>query len=460
MRRLGAALDGTSHGFVRFGLALLLFFGSLSLGLATPLPADVAQEIGLGPPPPVPQLGPRYAVVTVDVSGSLGGICPAPVLRNLVRRMPQLRDVRLRFFPLRSGGERGAELWTAACEEKPDACFPLLLELCEHPEWLNPSVTTTLGLTGRSTTPGEPSEELWRTVARLGVDAGSLRDALRTHRQKRVLQAIWASARSNRLVPEVLVNERRVLGAQLDSRVMDEIDLQRLRAQEAIRNGTSLTRLSEQLRDTADDERRRFEPLLSRMSMELGIDLPSRPVRVHLEGLPCQGPEIAPTTLVLVLHHESYQVGTQIRAVLDAVGRHRDKVRVCVLHAPLLPTARRTSELIAQIAAVDPRLLFRVLDDLAELMSRRYFLRYEDVALLLRRRGELSKVEAASARGKVRVMADLAELQRLGLRPALQVILDGKVWSTWTTESLSLAILQSSRQGLLARLKKNVAPPP
>ncbi|MFO0654515.1 MAG: hypothetical protein U0787_05490 [Polyangia bacterium] len=130
-------------------------------------------------------------------------------------------------------------------------------------------------------------------------------------------------------------------------------------------------------------------------------------MRVHLDGVPCQGPQIAPTTLVLFFHHESLSTGVQTRAALDAVARFRDKVRLCVF-TPLLPAARRTSELIAQTAAVDLRLFFRLLEDVADLMTRRFVLRYDDVVQLLRKRGELGKVEAASARGRNQVMSDVA----------------------------------------------------
>lgn len=458
-RRLGALCDGTS-AVLSLVLATVLCVLSVRAGWATPLAGDAAQEVWLAPPPLVPQLGPRYAVVTVDVSGTLGGTCPAGLLRSLVRRQPQLGDVRVRFLPLRSGGERGAELWTAACGERPAQCFPLLLELCEHPEWLSPGAQTALGVSSTPTVPGELSEELWRAVARHGFDPASLRESLRTHRTQRQLAAMWASARGNRQMPEVLVNDRRVVGAQLELRVMDEIDAARLRAHDMLKNGTPLTRLYEQLQTTPDDDRRRLDVIWGSGLLDPQRDIPNRPLRVHLDGVPCQGPQIAPTTLVLFFHHESFPTGVQTRAVLDAVARFRDKVRLCVLHAPLLPAARRTSELIAQTAAVDPRLFFRLLEDVADLMTRRFVLRYDDVVQLLRKRGELGKVEAASARGRNQVMSDVAELQRLGLRPGMWLIIDGKVWSNWSTEALAQALLQKTQQGFFSRLKKNLATPP
>ncbi len=439
----------------------LLVLGSLVVaqreGSAAPVFGDTAQDLVLSAPSQLPQQGPRFSAVTVEVSGVLGGTCPAALLRNLVRRLPQLRDVRLRFFPLRQGGERGAELLLSACEDKPEQCFSLLIELCDHPEWLTPAVSLTSIPTGTS----EPSEELWNAVGRMGFDSQSLRDALRTHRARPRLLSLWASVRSPRLLPDVLVNGRRVSGSQLDSRVMDEIDLQRLRAQEALRAGVPLSRLYEQQREQSlAEDSRRTDSLWGQDSAERVREPRPRSLRVDLDGLPCQGPTIAPTTVVYVLNHESFQSGAQTRSLLDAVARYRDRVRLCVLHAPLTPAARRTTELIAQVGAIDPQLYFRVLDELSDLMSRRYFLRYEDVALLLRRRGELGKAEAASAQGRNRVTIDLDQLRRLGLRPVGQLIIDGSVLGTWSTESLAQELGQRSRQGILRRLKKNVAPPP
>ena len=135
----------------------------------------------------------------------------------------------------------------------------------------------------------------------------------------------------------------------------------------------------------------------------------------------------------------------------------RQSSAVCAACATL-PAARRTNELIAQTAAVDPRLFFRLLEDVADLMTRRFVLRYDDVVQLLRKRGELGKVEAASARGRNQVMSDVAELQRLGLRPGMWLIIDGKVWSNWSTEALAQALLQKDQQGFFAA-EKNLATP-
>ncbi len=431
------------------------FCGWPTAGSAGPLSTDAAQELTLSPSPVLPQLGPRYAPVTVEVSGVLGGSCPDALLRNLTRRLTPLYDVRLRFYPLRSSSERGEELLWTACDQKPEQCFAFLGELCAHPEWLaSLGGSASLG----SANPSDISPELWAAATRLGLDVADLQNSLRVHRYRRRLRSLWSGPLGSRLLPDVLVNGKRIVGAQLESRVFDEIDLQRQRAGEALREGAKVStifeQLSDPLREREDEKRRdtRWAPLVLGRFRE-----PPRPpetVRVDVSGLPCQGPEIAAATLVYVFHHETFTAGAQARAVFDAWSRLRDRVRLCVLHAPITPSARRTSELIAQMAEVDTRLFFRVMEEIIDVMSRRYFLRYDEVAGLLRRRGELGKVEAASARGRIRVSADLDQLQRLGLRPGSFLVLGDRVITSWGgPDSLVQELTRATRTGLLAKLR-------
>jgi len=433
--------------------------GGPTVGSTSPLPTDAAQELVLSTPPLLPQLGPRYAPVTVEVSGVLGGTCPDTLLRNLTRRLRPLYDVRLRFYPLRSSGERGEELWWTACNQKPDQCFAFLGELCAHPEWL---VSVGGSAPAGAAIQTEISPDLWAAATRLGLDVADLQTSLRVHRHRRRLRSLWSDSQGSRLLPEVLVNGKRIVGAQLESRVFDEIDLQRHRAALALREGTKLSAIFEQLSDPArerEEEKRRdsrWTPsLLGRL-----LEPPRSPdtIRIDVSGLPCQGPEIASVTLVYVFHHETFTAGAQARAVFDAWSRLRDRVRLCVLHAPITPSARRTSELMAQMAEVDARLFFRVMDEIIDVMSRRYFLRYDDVAGLLRRRGELGKVEAASARGRIRVSADLDQLQRLGLRPGSFLVLGDRVITSWGgPESLVQDLTRATRIGFFSKLRSRTS---
>lgn len=409
------------------------------------VPVDSVSELSANPPTLVPQLGPPRAPISIEVTGTLGGVCPAPLLRSLATRLADVRDVRLRFYPLRSTTERGEELLLTACEQQPSACIPFLIELCAHPAWL------------ASVSDPAQSEELWRVAQRLGIDVSDLQTALRVHRHRRVLRALWEGPLKGQLVSDVRVNGKRIIGGQPEARIFDELDLQRERAAEALRNGVKPSALHAHLLDPRrdrEDERR----ALSRFSPSQFGRLRESPrapetVSVSVAGLPCQGPQIAPTTLVFVFHHDTFNAGAQARAVLDVWSRLRDRVRMCVMLSPVTPSARRVSELLAQVAAVDSLLFFRVLDELVELMSRRFFLRYEDVMNVLRRRGDLARVEAQATQGRVRVAVDRSQLQLLDLRGASYVIIGNRVLGSWNRDSLLEELTKETRRGLLDKLR-------
>jgi len=416
------------------------------------LAPDALHEVALSAPSPLPLLGPRYAPVTVDVAVTLGGYCFDALLRRLQRRLQSESDVRLRVYPLRTDGELGAELLWAACDQNPKQCFAFLTELCGHSEWLRNPLGGAVVLTV-----GGVREELWQAATRLGLNVAELRTALQVHRYRRKLLGLWSGAPTGATMPEVAVNGKRVSGGQLDSRVFDEIDLQRLRAQEALRKGAKLTSLYEQLREPIEEGRRRDwrYPLFSRTPLREPVRPPEY-VAIDTDGLPCQGPQLTPTTMVYVLQQETASSWAQTKMVFEVWGRYRDRVRLCVLHAPSTPSARRTSELLAQIAQVDERLFFRVMEELVEYMTRRYFISYEEVVSFLRRRGDFPKVAAAGARGRIRVQADLDQLRRLGLRSGSQVLLGGRLLFNWNAESLEQEVGRESRRGLLAKLRSRV----
>lgn len=432
--------------------------GSLGMGFfasaqGSALPADSAQEVRLAPPPLAPQLGPRYAPVTVEIQAPLTARCPEVLLRNLLRRLRAEPDVRLRFSPQKSDGPLGAELLWAACDQQPAQCFPFLRVLCESPQLLavpKGSVQSSVS---------KLPVELWQAAARLGLDVADLKAALAARRYQRQLGALWSEQSATQTLPEVFVNGKRVLGAQQESRIFDEIDAQRLRAQDALRRGTRPSLLLESLRDRVTDEEARTELRLSRFGLLSRRD----PIRspelgpIADRSLPCQGPALAPTTLFYFLQLETSTDSQQAKAVLEVWSRHRDRVRLCVLHAPSTPAARRTSELLAQVATVDERLFFRVLEDFVELMRGRYFIRRDDLVNLLRRRGELGRAEATGVRGMIQLGADLDQIRRLGLRAESQVVLGGRQLGYWNVEILDAAIQKETRRGLLAKLRSRTA---
>jgi hypothetical protein len=431
----------------------LLIGGLLGVGLgsssrslaASSHSVDSIVEVSSSPSVPVPQVGSTSAAISVDVTGTLGGVCPAPLLRSLVRRLSDVRDVRLRFYPLRSVSERGEELLLTACQQRPSQCVPFLLELCAHPAWFSGSSAAEL------------SDELWSAASRLGLSVADLQTSLRVHRQRSVLRTLWEGPLKSQLQSDVRVNGKRIIGSQVESRLFDELDLQRERAEEALRSGVQPALLHDHLTDPRrdrDDDRRstaRFTPS-SFGRLREPLRHPDT-VDVSLSGLPCQGPQITPTTVVFVFHHETWNAGAQARAVIDAWSKLRDRVRLCVMLAPVSPGARRISELLAQVAAVDTHLYFRVLDDVLDVMTRRLFLRYEDVVSVLRRRGELAKVESKVVQGRLRVAQDLAQLQLLDLRSESYVIIGNRVLGTWNTDTLLSTLTKETRRGLLDKLR-------
>lgn len=411
------------------------------------LSVDSIVEVSSSPSVPVPQVGSTSAAISVDVTGTIGGVCPAPLLRSLVRRLSDVRDVRLRFYPLRSVSERGEELLLTACQQRPSQCVPFLLELCAHPAWFAGSSVAEL------------SDELWSAASRLGLSVPDLQTSLRVHRQRRALRSLWEGPLKNQLLSDVRVNSKRIIGSQVESRLFDELDLQRERAAEALRSGVTPASLHEHLMDPRrdrDDDRRslaRFSP----SSFGRLREPPRHPesVEISLSGLPCQGPEITPTTVVFVFHHEQWNAGAQARAVFDVWSSLRDRVRLCMMLAPVSPSARRVSELLGQVAAVDSHLYFRVLDDLLDVMTRRLYLRYEDVVAVLRRRGDLAKVESKVAQGRLRIANDRAQLQLLDLQSASYVIIGNRVVGSWSRDTLLSDLTKETRRGLLERLRQS-----
>lgn len=185
---------------------------AVGLGLSSVARADLALsvdsivEVSSSPSVPVPQVGSTSAAISVDVTGTIGGVCPAPLLRSLVRRLSDVRDVRLRFYPLRSVSERGEELLLTACQQRPSQCVPFLLELCAHPAWFAGSSVAEL------------SDELWSAASRLGLSVPDLQTSLRVHRQRRALRSLWEGPLKNQLLSDVRVNSKRIIGSQVGLR--------------------------------------------------------------------------------------------------------------------------------------------------------------------------------------------------------------------------------------------------
>lgn len=436
--------------------------GSLApVAPVAPVALDQASEVPLAAPSRLPLLGPRYALVTLDLFLAVGQKGSDINLALAMRRVAEAADVRLLLHPVATGplAERGAEVIWEAFEQRPADCYPFLAQLFAHPEWL------------AATADGQ--EDLFLAAAAAGLDAQRLRRALREHRHRPVVNAQWQAVREYvRYPPELWVNGRRLRGTLTDAQLREELDRQRGRALRAFQSGTLLTQLYERLVSEESAQRaeesisgsRRWGRIPPPPSLQLGQSgLPGAKVsapRLDLTGMPSRGPRIAPVTLVLIGSLDSYGTYGVARAASDVWSRHADSVRLVFLHAPRSDTSQRIALLLAQVGLTDPERFWRLFDNILEVLPRRFFLRYADIEALIRRDGSLPLTEAGlrTAAADARVQKDLEQARRLGIENSPVVLVNGlPVRGAPLAEALETAIERESQRGLLQRLH---TPPP
>lgn len=439
----------------------------------TVLALDQASEVPLAPPSQLPLLGPRYALVTLDLFVAVGQKGSDINLTLAMRRVAESADVRLLLHPVTSGlvAERGAEVIWEAFEQRPTGCFPFFAQLLSHPDWL------------AATADGQ--EALLAAAAAAGLDTQRLRRSLLTHRHRRLVTAQWQALREQvRYPPELWVNGRRLRGTLTDAQLREELDRQRARAQRAMLQGPSaepdlsksgplLTQLYERL--VAEESAQRTEESTVSYGRRWGR-IPSPPTpppaaaaapsarvpspRLDVTGLPSRGPRLAPVTLVLVGSLDSYGTYGVARAASEVWARHADSVRLLFLHAPRSDSSQRIAQLLTQIGLLDPGRFWRIFDGILEVLPRRFFLRYSDVEDLVRREGGLPFIEAAlrTPAAELHVRQDLEQARRLGIENTPVVLCNGlPVRGVPLAEALEAAIERESQRGLLQRLH---APPP
>ena len=419
---------------------------------------DQASEVALAQPPRLPLLGPRYALVTLDLFVAVGQKGSDINLGLALRRAAEATDVRLLLHPVPTGvlGERGAEVIWEAFEQQPTGCYPFITQVYAHPEWL--ALTT------------DAQEALLGGAGAAGLDPQRLRRSLLVHRHRATVSALWQAAREQvRYPPELWVNGRHLRGTLTDAQLREELERQRARAQRALQSGTPLTLLYERLVSEEAGERAEDPPAPARPWGRIPSPSPTRPtppplsrpatrsLASHLElaGMPSRGPRVATVTLVLVGSLDSYGTYGAARAAYEVWQRHADSVRLVLVQAPRSETSQRIALLLAQVGLVDEARFWRLFDGILELLPRRFFLRYADVENLVRREGGYALIEAGlrTPAAEARVRQDLEQTRRLGIENSPVVLVNGlPVRGAPLAEALESAIERERQRGLLQRL--------
>lgn len=470
----GVCVAGRAHGQVPSGAARIELGTQAGAGRREPA-GNV--ELLLGLPPQVPLCGPRYAPITVDVFVGLGSTHAATNLKLVARLANERSDVRTALHPVLGStpAERGTEVLWEVCAQRQRACCPLIEQLAAHPDWLEP---------------GPDAEELLlRGVAELddGIDLARLRYTLRTHVHRAQIRSRWESEREVvRYPPETWINGRRLRGALTEPLLAEELERQRARAMQALRDGARLTELYDRL---VREERTnnpgpgpawgspwtRGSP--SGVSSPSGVmggaagpgslygvpsqgglldeDGSARSAPLELSRAPTRGPAIATVTVVLIGSLDSYGTHTAARAVEEVWERHPGALRMAFLHGTSPVSNLRIAQLVTALAITDEPMFWRVYTGLIEFMRARFMLRYPDVLDVMRQRGAISpRLEQNAARDPLvqqRLESDRRQAARVGPLPA--VLVNGRlVRSPVTAESLERAVTRELERGLLERL--------
>lgn len=451
-------------------MVLLSGWGGRAVGAPQTVAVEVDgdAELRLVPPSQLPLLGPRFAPVTIDLFLPFGTRFSDSVFRLALRLSRESAasgsDLRLQWRPTlgSAAAERGAEAAWEACQQQPGRCFGFLEQLYLHPEWLQP---------GR-----ESEDQLVAAAQRQGLDAARFARALtqRTHRAR--IAAMWQAQREVvRLPPEIWVNGRRLRSSMMELQLATEIDRALLRAQKALREGVRVSELYELMlaeeRSSRSDSFPYSRPSPPSPLGPGGLRSPwPRPaaqaeserrrassLRLDLSGAPRRGPAIAAVTVTLIGSIDSYATFSLAKAASDVWTRYQDRVRLCYLHAPRSESSRRFAELLAQVGLVDEPRFWRSFDALLEMLPRRFALRQRDLEDVLRRHGDLGRLEAKLVSGQAAavVQRDLDQVRRIGIEYAPLILVNGKpVRGANQAEVLERAVKEELGSGLLSRLRR------
>ncbi len=402
-------------------------------------------EIKLSPKSRLPFFGPRYAPVTLDLFLPFGHRAVPNALKLLLRIWRENRDVRLVLHPVLGNdtAERGAAVLFAAWRQldRQERLWALAEDLADHSDWLSLAA--------------EPA--LLSAVRAHGFDEKRLLVDLKSPIERQRILDIWQSERNEiRLPPEVWFNGRRLRGTFSEAQLSEELLRQRSRAYQALRMGTPLSELYEEMLAKLRSEQAAAATWSSRTLLP---PPPSSLGRLDLYGSPVRGPKIAPVTLLLIGSLDTYGTYLMARTVTEVFAARSDSLQVVFQHAPTSDNARRVAKLLGQLAYEEPDAFWRAFDGILELMKRRMVLRYADITELLSRQNvDVARLEAAvkdpARSDAVRTILerDFQQAQKLGLPYLPALFLDGRLVPNPLSKALLLRRIDSeSARGLLSR---------
>jgi hypothetical protein len=440
----------------------LVFSGLVSIGgmrsvWAETVQVDQTQDIVLSTPRDWPQIGPPNALLTLDIKPIIGEgeHCGPFPLSELLRHTDALPDVRVRVLAQSSASPtaiHGAELYIAACEQQPVRCLTFLAEYCSQQKWLAES--------WKGNTPpmnvGEMHEDLVRAAQRNGISPELLIEFLRSGRSKIALRRLWATSKDR--PRDTLFLNGSLWTPNTLTHLLRIVHYERIRARNLVLSGVPLSNLQEYhapLIPSPDD----YIPTPPGGTPKATPPPTLRPIQIDATGLLCTGPLIAPVTVVHVFYPDEPKTVQRIAVLHRVYSRFADRVRLCVVYLPS-EEASRATELLAEVAEIDQKLLFEVLSSVPTPWSDRDIIDRYEIVRRLRERGFAGKFEAYHAAGQSRLKAHAEWLERHNLDPGNRLLINGKVFTSFDPVQLSGELEELAHRGLFSTLRKKTRHPP
>jgi protein-disulfide isomerase len=393
-------------------------------------------DVLVGAPEPLPALGPRHALVTVDLFLPMGAPPSASLFALVQRVLPDEPEVRVVFHPVVQGfgpagtwGQRGLEVaWEAWAQGRFwQACGRLL----EQPDLLAP----------------EREAALIEEARALGLDEARLQQALSERRHRIAVQGlVRRHGELSLLLPEVWVNGQRLRPGASEVQLRDEIVRQRARARALQRQGVPLPQLYDRLLGPGQ-----------RLSPQGAPSPRQRRVWLDLRGAPSRGPEIAPVTLVLFGSFASTGTASYARLARQAQESFPGRVKVVIKHLPSGIAGNVAAFYLAWLGRneADREVFWTLHDRLTQRAEESFQLSIRDVQRLvsgLGRRG----LPPEPVDGPVMdlLKKDRADAARLGVDSAPALLVNGQLLrGSLSMRTLEPLLRRELEMGLVQRLR-------